>query len=335
MNKIRVAVLSGGTSNERAVSCRTGESVAHALAQTHTVHTVHIDAHGAWHHSTPEGSTHTLAPHALQHLVDIVYIALHGAFGEDGQVQALLDEYCIPYTGSNAAASALCMDKARCSDTCRAGGIPTPRHTVIFRDTAQHATIINTAAQHGFPCVIKPNASGSSVGVSIVRCAEDVLPAIEAAWKEDTTALIQDYIRGREVSCAVLGNAGGACTPLPVIEVTPLQSDFFDYTAKYTAGEATETCPAVLPKETTQAIQHAAVRAHQLCGCDGLTRSDFRIAENGTPCFMEINTVPGQTPTSLCPQEAVAAGMSFEEFVSLQVRLGVEKYAPELSAAPL
>ncbi len=178
----------------------------------------------------------------------------------------------------------------------------------------------------GFPCVIKPNASGSSVGVSIAHNASDVVISLEKAWREDETAIVQQYIPGREFSCGVMGNTGQTeIEALPVVEITPKSSEFFDYGAKYTPSASEEICPAVLSEKITASIQKFSVLAHTTLGCDGLTRSDFRLDPEGNIFFLEINTIPGQTKTSLCPKEAAAAGMTFPEFLEKQVVLALSK----------
>ena len=321
---IRVGVLYGGMSSEREVSLLSGAAVAAALKGRYDVHLLHIDAAGKWEHVYPAGTTSSITPKDVAELVDIVFIALHGTHGEDGDIQALLDSLGICYTGSGATASALGMDKMRCMQMCEAVGIPVP-HTVVLQKGEPSPTARITAAL-SFPCIIKPNASGSSVGVSLVHCAAEIDNALEKAWEEDTAVLAQEYITGKECSCAVLGNGSDELQALPIIEIDSQKHPFFDYVAKYTAGEAKEVCPAVLPNDVTLRVQEMAKKVHDILGCSGLTRSDFIIATDGTPYFLEINTAPGQTPTSLCPQEAVAAGMSFPVFLQQQVRLGIEKH---------
>lgn len=323
--KIRVAVLCGGSSSERAVSIRTGHQVAQTLpTDRYAVSVVSVDENGAWFfESGTEGQS--IEPKRLSQETDVVFIALHGKFGEDGTVQGILEEVGVPYTGSGVSASALGMDKAKCSEKMKQVGIPIPDFFLARKGIDSAEVLLEKARQSfGFPLVVKPNASGSSVGVSIVHTTEDFSGALLKAWNEDDALLIQRYISGREYACGILGNTGKTeLEVLPVIEIKPKVAEFFDYTAKYMPNASEEVCPAPLPEPLTKHIQEYAIRAHTALGCDGLTRSDFLIDSEENIFFLEINTIPGQTETSLCPREALAAGMTFSEFLQKQVELAL------------
>lgn len=328
--KIRVAVLCGGASSERDISLQTGHQIADALSiDRYAVLVVSIDAEGQWSlksdaHS--RGEKHEIDAKSLSKIADVVFIALHGKFGEDGTVQAILEKENIPYTGSGVSASALGMDKSKCSETVTRVSVPVPKFFLAQKKDGIFLISKKIEDSFGFPCVIKPNASGSSVGVSITHVVSDVSLALEKAWREDETAIIQQYIPGREFSCGVMGNTGRTkIEVLPVIEIIPRSSEFFDYGAKYTLNASEEICPAVLSEEITVSIQKFSVLAHTTLKCDGLTRSDFRLDSSGNIFFLEINTIPGQTKTSLCPKEAAAAGMTFPEFLEKQVTLALSK----------
>lgn len=328
--KIRVAVLCGGMSSERDVSIQTGRQVADALStDRYAVSIVSIDAEGRWFFESDTLSSEeerAVDALSLSKIVDVVFIALHGKFGEDGTIQAILERVNIPYTGSGVVASALGMDKSKCSEAVRNVSVPVPEFFLAREKDDTCLVLENIENTFGFPCVVKPNASGSSVGVSIAHNANDVAMSLKNSWREDETAIVQQYIPGREFSCGVMGNTEQAeIEVLPVVEITPKSSEFFDYGAKYTPNASEEVCPALLPKEVTDSIQKFSILAHTTLGCDGLTRSDFRFDPKGNIFFLEINTIPGQTKTSLCPKEAAAAGMTFFEFLEKQIALALNK----------
>jgi D-alanine-D-alanine ligase len=328
--KIRVAVLCGGSSSERDISLQTGHQVAESLpVDRYTVSVISIGAEGRWSlesNANSLGEKREIDARSLSKIADVVFIALHGKFGEDGTVQAILEKANIPYTGSGVSASALGMDKSKCSETVTRVSVPVPKFFLAQGKDDIFFISKKIEDSFGFPCVVKPNASGSSVGVSIVRSVGDVSVALEKAWREDAVAIVQQYIPGREFSCGVMGNTGQTeIEALPVVEIIPRSSEFFDYGAKYTPNASEEICPAVLSEEITAGIQKFSVLAHTTLGCDGLTRSDFRLDPDRNIFFLEINTIPGQTKTSLCPKEAAAAGMTFPEFLEKQVALALSK----------
>lgn len=328
--RIRAAVLCGGTSSEREVSLQTGRQVARALSnERYLVSIVSISVEGQWLLESDAPSLkekRKINVLSLSKIADVVFIALHGKFGEDGTVQAILDKANIPYTGSGVAASALGMDKAKCSEAVRGASVPVPDFFLVRKGEIAQSVSEKVCDSFGFPCVVKPNASGSSVGVSIVHDAHDVSLALERAWCEDEAVMVQRYIPGREFSCGVMGNTGQTnIEALPIIEIIPKSSEFFDYGAKYTPNASEEVCPAVLSEEIADRIRKFSILVHTTLGCDGLTRSDFRLDFEGRLFFLEINTVPGQTETSLCPKEALVAGMTFFEFVEKQIALALER----------
>lgn len=310
MKKIRVGVLFGGTSNEREVSLISGKEVCANLPHDrYEVTAVEIRADGNW----------QTAPKDCAAQFDVMFIALHGGDGEGGVVQQVLDNAHIPYTGSHAAASALAMDKARANQTVAAAGVTIPREITLTQADGAEQSVID----FGLPAVIKPNRSGSSVGVSIVTQPNQISAALKAAFAEDSTIVVQDYITGRELTCGVMGNHTSTITPLPPVEIIPATT-FFDYHAKYHATDTQEICPAHLTDAQTTAIQEQAVAIHRALGCDGLTRSDFIMQNDGTLVYLETNTIPGMTPASLCPKEAKAAGMTLADFYSRQIELALE-----------
>jgi len=246
--------------------------------------------------------------------VHCAFLALHGQFGEDGAVQGFLETLGIPYTGSGVLASAIAFHKILSLDIFRGAGLTTPRGMRVHRETA----ISEILEQLQLPVFVKPVRGGSSVGMSYVEKEEDLAPAIALALATDTEALVEEKVDGVEVSCGVLdlvrdGNI--VSTPLPPTEIRPLESAYFDYEAKYRPGKSKEITPANLQPTIIRKIQLCALRAHQALGCEGMSRTDMIVREDGEPVVLETNTIPGMTPTSLLPQQAEAIGMSFADFL--------------------
>lgn len=261
---------------------------------------------------------------------DVVFIALHGAYGEDGRVQGLLDSVGVPYTGSGILASALAMDKSRSAQVLRGAGLAVPEFAVITRETMGERQATRSLATKlrklGIPLVIKPADQGSSVGVAIVKNHESIFTALTHAIREFPVVMAQKYIAGREVTCGVLENPEtGEPFALPPTEIIPTASAFFDYRAKYTAGASQEITPASMLPTTIRRIQHAAVTAHRALGCRGMSRTDMIVAR-GRLWVLEVNTIPGMTATSLLPQGAAAAGMSFSALVDTLISSGLRPH---------
>jgi len=328
MAKLHVAVLSGGMSAEHEVSLVSGEMAAkHLLEGGYDVTEILVRRDGLW--QAPSAGEMPL-PDGLRYLrqreVDCVFIALHGPFGEDGRIQGMLDLAGIPYTGSGCAASALAMEKVHSKAVARDAGIRVAEQLVVGRrEWREGGTKIITRIAEilGLPCVIKCPSQGSSIGMSIPKSEADVLDAMAKLFELETPLLIEQYLRGIEVTCGVLDiHNKMAPRALPVTEIAPKSAEFFDYQSKYTPGATEEITPARISDEEARLVQEASVRAHEAIGCSGFSRSDFIIV-GGTPYWLEVNTIPGLTPTSLFPQAAAAAGISFTEFVGLLVEDGI------------
>lgn len=336
---VRIAVLSGGPSREHGVSLKSGAAVATALAaRGHLVTALGIRSDGRWQLGTrpsaalPAGREQTelvsLRPGAgLDEPVDVVFIALHGNYGEDGVVQGLLEAAGLVYTGSGVAASALAMDKERTKEVLSCHGVRTPPWVPVDRRSwAQSAADIVARIEEelGYPVIVKPAREGSSFGLHLARDRAALLAAIpDALESPDGRVLAERRVAGTEVSCPVMGNRGGDLETLPVVEIVPdADRELFDFAAKY-EGKSREICPARLPEEVADRVRRRATTAHRVLGCDGLTRSDFIVDADGEPWFLETNTVPGMTPESLCPLSARAAGWSFEELCERVVDLAV------------
>lgn len=234
---------------------------------------------------------------------DLVFLALHGADGEDGRVQAAFDLLGVPYTGSGYLGSAIAMDKDL-TKRLVAEYVVTPRWRVV---TYKEDEIDAIAAETKLPCVVKPIASGSSIGVSIARDREALRKALRDCLAYGSRVVLEQYVSGREIQVGVL--AGRA---MPSIEIIP-KTGFYDYANKYQAGAAEEITPAPIPAEWEARLAKATETVFRALGLAVYARADFIVTEDGTPYFLEINTLPGMTPTSLVPQEAAAMGLSYEE----------------------
>ncbi|PLX38937.1 MAG: D-alanine--D-alanine ligase [Deltaproteobacteria bacterium] len=292
----KIAVLKGGLSKEREVSLVTGGAVVTALRENgHFVTEVDVDRE---------------LPLRLAEIdPEVVFIALHGRWGEDGTVQGLLEIMGLPYTGSSVTASALAMDKILSKEVFAARGIATPPFQVLGANEEADAVELKA------PLVAKAPLEGSSIGMGIAHAAENIGDAIRAA-RESTngSVLIEKFIVGRELTVGVLG-AGEA---LPIVEITP-ESGVYDFEAKYTPGKTRYTCPATLDDETTERVKELGARAYAALGCSGAARTDILLDGEGNAWVLEVNTIPGMTPTSLLPKAAAAAGISFNELVDRMV----------------
>ena len=344
---LRVAVLSGGPSREHGVSVTSGRAVSKSLRDRGLdVTDVHVDQAGRW--SLPadapaelpgtvgeEAAVHGRAAALLRLTgdgrvpgVDAVFIALHGAWGEDGTVQGFLETLGLPYTGSGVLASALAMDKERTKEVLVHHAVATPPWRGI--DAASWAADrdgeLRRAAAVPGPYVVKPAREGSSFGVALVEEASSLAPALDAALQSPgARALVEHRVAGVEVTCPVLGNAGGPLRTLPLVEIVPRDAAFFDFHAKYEGG-SDEICPARVDEAVAERVREAALTAHRVLGCDGLSRSDFLIDAAGEPWFLETNTVPGMTPASLSPLSAAAAGMPFDVLCATLVELAIARH---------
>lgn len=295
---LTVAVLMGGPSSEHEVSLRSGGGVADALTRRRwRVERVPISKAG----TVAEASLFTRQALQQAH-PDVVFIALHGTFGEDGTVQALCEELQLTYTGSTASVSRLGMDKVASRRSFESAGLHVPKGWAV--DPADPGVL---QQPFPYPIVVKPVAQGSSVGVSIVRRAADLPSALADAGRFGSPVLVEEFVQGREVTGAIVGEE-----PLPVIEIRTTHP-FFDYTAKYSAGFTEYLVPAPLNASVTKLVQDAALRAHRAIGCRHLSRTDFILTNDNVPVVLEINTIPGFTPTSLVPKAAACAQMPYDE----------------------
>ena len=242
-------------------------------------------------------------------LADVVFLGLHGTCGEDGRIQAALDLMGIPYTGSGYLGSALAMDKDLAKQLARAAGVRTPKWHIIHYD--QGDTLMQ-AQDIGLPCVVKPVDSGSSIGVAIAHTQAELSEALKVN-RPLGRCIVEQYITGREIDVGVLRGAG-----LPSIEIRPRQG-FYDYANKYQAGATEEICPSPIDPAIEAELRRVAVKVHNLLGLKTYSRSDYIVDEQGDVYFLEINTLPGMTPTSLMPQEAAAVGIDYQTLCQMIV----------------
>jgi D-alanine-D-alanine ligase len=330
---MKVALLMGGRSSEREISLRTGRGIAQALRNLgHEV--LAVDAANGRLLPAGEEEQGALPAEAVRHLpaaatsalahaeavsqADVVFLALHGGAGEDGTVQALLELAGKPYTGSGVLASAMAMDKAMTKRIFEHEGIPTPKW--VLARAGERMPVVDARALGGYPLVVKPNAEGSTVGLTIVTDPGDLPGALELAARYGTEVLIEQFIPGRELTVAVLGDQA-----LPIVEIRP-HGGHYDYESKYTAGQSEYFCPADLPEPLAARIRELGLRAARVLGCRGVSRTDVRLSPQNEPYFLEVNTIPGMTPTSLVPMAAKAAGMSYDELVSRMIDLALAEW---------
>jgi len=252
---------------------------------------------------------------------DVAFIALHGRFGEDGTIQGLLELLDIPYVGSGVLASALAMDKIMTRKLLLAEGVLIPDGIVFHKGMDVSELAKNVADELGYPVVVKPNQQGSTIGLSIVKNQNDLSAAVELALKYDKDVLLEEYIEGIEITAPVIGN--DELEALPVIEIVP-EGGFYDYHAKYTPGATEEIVPARIPIELYNRAQALAIQCHKALGCRGMSRTDMMVS--GEDIYvLEINTIPGMTPTSLMPRSAQSAGIEFPELLDRLIGHALER----------
>ena len=298
--KLNIAVMLGGPSAEREVSLRSGAAVAKALRSLgHDV--TELDPR------TPDWN--------LSAETDVVFLALHGTYGEDGTVQKRLDELGVAYTGCDAEASRIAFDKVLTKQSCVQSGVPTPRFVTV------HSATEPFPANFSVPLVVKPSRQGSSVGLEFVERVEDWPAALASSLKFDSEVLVEEKIIGRETTVGIL--AGKA---LPVVEVRP-HNGVYDAHSKYTPGATEYFCPADFDAATTKRIQAAALGAFRAVGGRDYARVDVMVRADGAPVVLEVNTLPGMTETSLLPNAAAAAGINFAELCQRMVDLALKRNA--------
>ncbi|MDF7675012.1 D-alanine--D-alanine ligase [Acetobacteraceae bacterium ESL0709] len=309
-SRLKIAIIMGGTSNERDVSLSSGKAVSQALASFgHQVQAIDVGA-------DIERTIEALG----QFKPDVVFNALHGPGGEDGTIQGVLHWMGLPYTHSDVHASAIAMNKATSRIIFKAHDLPVAKGLVITPEELEKADPFPR------PYVIKPLLEGSSVGVTIMRPDDPARAKIARSWRYGKQILVEDYIPGQELTVSVMRD-----TPLAVTEILPLTGKFYDFGAKYQSGGSRHIVPASLPVSLSQTLCDLAVKAHMVLGCAGASRTDFRHdPETGRIAILEVNTQPGMTPTSLLPEQAAYRGLSYAQLCDWLV-----KEALSLNSSPV
>jgi D-alanine-D-alanine ligase len=306
---MKVAVLKGGSSLERGVSLRSGARVEDALERL-------------GHEALSLDVGRDLVERLTAERPDVAFVAMHGRGGEDGTTQELLEILGVPFTGPGVASCARCIDKVLAKHAMRGAGVPTPDwfafNETAFRELGAGDALQRLEERLGLPLVVKPSRGGSALGVRFAGALEEIPGALISAFSYDDRVLVERFVDGRELAVSVLGR-----DPLPVVEAIPVSGDRYDFEARYEIGRTDFICPADLDKAETEAVIEAAVGAYEALGCAGFARVDLILGAAG-PQVLEVNAIPGLTDTSLLPQAAEAAGLSFESLVEQILELALE-----------
>lgn len=296
----KIAVLMGGSGEERKVSLKSGKAIAKALRENgYNVMDIVLD-------------TELISLVDKLFSVDLVFLGLHGSIGENGTIQGFLDALGVKYTGSGPLSSAICMDKNISKIIAEKNNILTPKWN-IYNNNNIHNDKFN------YPVIVKPNGQGSTVGLRIVHKKEELMPALDYAFHFDSSVLIEEYIKGRELTVMILNGKA-----YPICEIIP-SHELYDYECKYTAGMSNYTCPAKLDSELTNYVHEVSENLFHLLKCQDYSRVDYLMDDQKRLWFLEINTLPGMTDTSLAPMSALAAGISFNELIDTIVMLAWKK----------
>ena len=309
----RIGVLMGGPSSEREISLLSGKAVYEALKSA-GLDVVAIDI------TTDDADIDK--SFIAEKNIDCAFLALHGRFGEDGTIQTILEDMRLPYTGSGVLASRLAMDKVASHRLFQDNGLNVPKYAVASKNTYSGERLDELFS---YPIVVKPVTGGSSIGLSIVYKKEDFIKAMDLAFTYDGRAMVDEYIKGRELTVGVLEEKA-----LPVIEIIP-KNEFFDFEAKYQSGLTEYVVPAKLDSATAAKVQETGLAAHKLLGCWGCSRTDIILTPAGLPYILEVNTIPGMTATSLLPKAARNVGIDFTQLCLTLIKLAYEKTSVQVS----
>lgn len=349
MEKVKVAVIFGGCSNEYEVSLQSAYSViTHMDQQKYEIITIGITHEGqwlrytgdlekiqqnSWHQAPDDCVPVAISPsryankllefkngQVVETLFDIAFPILHGKNGEDGTLQGLLEMAGIPFVGCDTLSSALCMDKDRAHKLVEHAGIQTPA-SVVFSRNVRSDEWLNKTDHLSYPLFVKPVKSGSSIGISLVQGREDLYAAIEQAFYHDQRVIVEECIDGFEVGCAILGNEELTIGEVDEIE---LQTGYFDFTEKYSLATSKIIMPARIDHETAARVKEAATKIYQILGCSGLARVDLFLTKNQEIFFNEVNTFPGFTEHSRYPKMMKGIGLEFSEIIDKLIQLGLE-----------
>ena len=322
MEKLKIALLAGGDSPEREIALQSAAQIAAALDRGKYDVTV-IDLHRRdWHYTAPDGrqwqvdkNDFSLTVEGERREFDYALVIIHGTPGEDGRLQGYLDMMGIPYSSCSMVSSVITFDKITTKRTLAGRGINLAREVVLRRDEAFDAARI--VADLGLPLFVKPNANGSSFGVTKVHTPEELPAAIAAAFAQGDEILVEECIAGREMGCGVM-IAGGKEYLFPITEIIS-RKEFFDYEAKYTAGRSEEITPADIAPEVKAELNRMTLEAYRTCRCSGVVRVDFIVTPEGRPYFIELNSIPGMSAGSIVPKQVRAMGMTLGELFDIVI----------------
>ena len=322
MEKLKIALLAGGDSPEREITLQSAAQIAAALDRGKYDVTV-IDLHRRdWHYTAPDGrqwqvdkNDFSLTVEGERREFDYALVIIHGTPGEDGRLQGYLDMMGIPYSSCSMVSSVITFDKITTKRTLAGRGINLAREVFLRRGEAFDAARI--VADLGLPLFVKPNANGSSFGVTKVHTPEELPAAIAAAFAQGDEILVEECIAGREMGCGVM-IAGGKEYLFPITEIIP-RKEFFDYEAKYTAGRSEEITPADIAPEVKAELNRMTLEAYRTCRCSGVVRVDFIVTPEGRPYFIELNSIPGMSAGSIVPKQVRAMGMTLGELFDIVI----------------
>lgn len=322
MEKLKIALLAGGDSPEREIALQSAAQIAAALDRGKYDVTV-IDLHRRdWHYTAPDGrqwqvdkNDFSLTVEGERREFDYALVIIHGTPGEDGRLQGYLDMMGIPYSSCSMVSSVITFDKITTKRTLAGRGINLAREVFLRRDEAFDAARI--VADLGLPLFVKPNANGSSFGVTKVHTPEELPAAIATAFAQGDEILVEECIAGREMGCGVM-IAGGKEYLFPITEIIP-RKEFFDYEAKYTAGRSEEITPADIAPEVKAELNRMTLEAYRTCRCSGVVRVDFIVTPEGRPYFIELNSIPGMSAGSIVPKQVRAMGMTLGELFDIVI----------------
>ena len=322
MEKLKIALLAGGDSPEREIALQSAAQIAAALDRGKYDVTV-IDLHRRdWHYTAPDGrqwqvdkNDFSLTVEGERREFDYALVIIHGTPGEDGRLQGYLDMMGVPYSSCSMVSSVITFDKITTKRTLAGRDINLAREVFLRRDEAFDAARI--VADLGLPLFVKPNANGSSFGVTKVHTPEELPAAIAAAFAQGDEILVEECIAGREMGCGVM-IAGGKEYLFPITEIIP-RKEFFDYEAKYTAGRSEEITPADIAPEVKAELNRMTLEAYRTCRCSGIVRVDFIVTPEGRPYFIELNSIPGMSAGSIVPKQVRAMGMTLGELFDIVI----------------
>lgn len=321
MKRLNIALLAGGDSSEREVALASAAQIEQAMDRSKYDITV-VDIQGRdWHHTAPDGrriqvdkNDFSITVDGVRKSFDYALIIIHGTPGEDGKLQGYLDMMGVPYSSCGMASSVITFDKIT-TKRAVAGAVRTAREIFLTPDSEVDPERI--VERLGLPLFVKPNASGSSCGVTKVTSADKIAEAVALARTESPDVLIEEFIAGREIGCGMM-ILGGREYVFPLTEIVSKKA-FFDYQAKYTAGYSDEITPAPIDEASAEKIRRAAVAAYRLCRCSGVVRVDFILPADGDPYMIEINTIPGLSAASIVPKQARAMGITLGELFDMVI----------------